>query len=30
MNSSLFEFLQDLCARGVPAGRLNAIFSGVS
>ena len=28
--TSLFEFLQDLGARGVPAGRLNATFSDVS
>src|SRR6478672_5396655 len=28
--TSLFEFLQDLGARSVPAGRLNATFSDVS
>jgi len=28
--ASLFEFLQDLGARGAPRGRLNATFSDVS
>ena len=28
--TSLFEFLQDLGPRGVPAGRLNATFSDLS